>query len=85
MIFGNRNRMSTSDLINLLKANKGLYLEAAISMGDFRATHFLFFGGKKIYDTGIDSQDVKWFPVEFLEFYQKAIWNIDQFVKPHMK
>ena len=46
----------------------------------FRATHMLVFGGKKIFDTGIDSQETKWSPEEFVEFYPKAYWLIEQIV-----
>lgn len=73
-------KISTQQLIALQKKHKNSYFEVSLSNKYFRATHFMTFGGKKIYDTGIDSKDVKWTPNEFLEFYPRAFWKIDQII-----
>ena len=73
-------KISTHELISLLKKNKNSYFEVSLSNRYFRATHFMTFGGKKIYDTGIDSKDIKWKCKEFLEFYPNAFWKIDQII-----
>lgn len=66
----------TTDLVKLLHKNK--FVEASLNDGIFNATHFIRFGGRKIFDTGIDSQEVSWKEVEFLSFYEKSFWKIDQ-------
>jgi len=55
-------------------------IEASMCLGFFRATHVLSFGSRKIYDTGIDSQQVTWRPADFVKMYQKHQWVIDQIV-----
>lgn len=74
------NKIPTTQLVDLLIKNKGRYIEASMSNGYFKATHMLTFGGRKIYDTGIDSQEVKWSPQEFIEFYPEVYWLIEQIV-----
>jgi len=73
-------KIPTSTLINLLKKNKGKIFEISLSNQFFKATHFIYFGGKKLFDTGIDSQEITWTPDEFLKFYSKAYWSIEQVV-----
>ncbi len=74
--------ISTSELIQLLMDNKGTYIEASPALTyNGRATHFLIFEGEKIFDTGIDSQEVSWHPQEFVAFYPNATWVITQIVR----
>ena len=73
-------RVSSLQLANLLIQNKGKYIEASMCSACFRATHMLTFGGRKIFDTGIDSQEITWYPKEFVEFYPNAFWVIEQIV-----
>lgn len=73
-------KISTKEFVNLLINNKKNYFEVFLSNGYFNATHFITFGGKKIYDTGIDSKDVKWTIEEFINFYPYAFWKIDQII-----
>jgi len=74
-------KISTQELIALLKSERSSYLEVSLNNKYFKATHFMTFGGKKIYDTGIDSKDIKWKCNEFLEFYPYAYWKIDQIIR----
>lgn len=67
-------------MVEKMISNKGRHFEAGMDNGFFCATHFLCFGGRKIYDTGIDSQDIIWKPQEFVDFYRFAYWKIDQIV-----
>lgn len=73
-------KVSTKQLLNRLKKNKGKFFEVALSNGIFRATHILYWRGKMLYDTGIDSQDIKWTREDFINWYPKAYWLIDQVV-----
>jgi hypothetical protein len=72
--------ISTVELVKRVKANKGKVFEVAILKGFFRATHFIYFGGRLLYDTGIDSQEIKWKPEEFVSYYSSTFWHIDQVV-----
>jgi len=74
------NKISSTQLVDLLIKNKGKYIEASMSNGYFKATHMLVFGGRKIYDTGIDSEEIKWSPQEFIKFYSESFWLIEQIV-----
>ena len=74
------NKISTIELVRYLTENKGKYVEASMNNNIFKATHMIIFGGRKIFDTGIDSQEISWKPQEFIEFYQKAHWLVEQIV-----
>lgn len=71
---------SSRQLVNLLIQNKGKYIEASMGNAYFKATHILAFRGRKIFDTGMDSQETKWYPEEFIKFYPDAYWQIEQIV-----
>ena len=73
-------KIPTCELIELMIANKNKFFEISLNNGIFNATHFVRFGGRKLYDTGIDSIEVKWNPDEFQKFYSKAKWVINQVV-----
>ncbi len=72
--------ISTHELVTKLKQNKGKMFEVVIKHGAFRFTHFIYFGGKFLYDTGIDSQEIKWKPQDFSDYYNSTFWHIDQVV-----
>ena len=74
------NSISTNELVAKLKINRHKMYEVAICKDAFRATHFIYFGGKLLYDTGIDSKEVKWNPQDFLYHYKHTFWKIDQIV-----
>lgn len=71
-------KIDTKELIKLVKESK--YVEASLNNGLFNATHLISFGGRKLFDTGVDSQEVSWFEKEFLSFYIYAKWKIDQII-----
>lgn len=71
-------KIHTLDLVDLLKLNKKKQIEVSIKNHFLSATHFLSFGGKKIYDVGIDSKQSIWEIKEFIEHYKNTYWNIDQ-------
>ena len=73
-------KIQTTELLDLLVANKGRVIEVSFNNGFFNFTHFVGFGGRVISDTGIDSREVSWTPRKFLEFYQNRLWFIDQVV-----
>lgn len=73
-------KMRTKDLVDLLIKNKGRVIEASLTNGSFNFTHFMDFGGRVIYDLGIDSEEVSRKPLEFLQFYQDSWWRINQMV-----
>lgn len=72
--------ISTNELVTKLKVNQGKMFEVAINKGAFRFTHFIYFGGKLLYDTGIDSHEIKWKPQDFSDYYNSTFWQIDQVV-----
>ena len=76
-------KIPTSQLIELLKAKRDSVFEVSLSNQFFKATHFIYFGGRKLFDTGIDSQETTWLPDEFLRFYPQAFWTIEQIVPQH--
>lgn len=69
----------TKEMVKLLHTNR--YVEASLNNGMFNATHLVRFGGRKIFDIGIDSQEVSWKVEEFVSFYEMSFWKIDQIVK----
>ena len=60
----------TNELVSEIKNNTGKMFEVAIVKHGFRATHFIYFGGKLLYDTGIDSKEVMWKPNDFIDYYR---------------
>ena len=74
------NSITSNELVSRLKMNRRKMFEVAICKGSVRATHFIYFGGKLLYDTGIDSKEVKWKPQDFLNHYKHTFWKIDQVV-----
>ena len=75
-----RVKISTNSLVRLLTADKNVDFEVSLNNGVFNATHFLRFGGRKIYDIGIDSQQSLWNISEFTAWYNEANWLVDQIV-----
>jgi hypothetical protein len=73
-------KLQTEELVELIIKMRGRVIEAALTNGFFNFTHFMDYGGRVIYDMGIDSREVSWKPYEFLKFYQNAWWQIDQIV-----
>lgn len=74
------NKISTNDLIMRLKSNKGKVFEVSLNNGFFRATHMIYWGGKILYDTGIDSVEIKWKSDEFKNHYDLSFWEVEQIV-----
>lgn len=70
--------ISTAELFNLLLKNK--IVEASLNDGILNATHFIRFGGRKIFDMGIDSKEISWKKFEFLRYYENTYWKIDQII-----
>lgn len=68
----------TTELVKLLCNNK--FVEASLNDGIFNATHFIRFGGRKIFDTGIDSQEISWSINDFVSYYENTFWKIDQII-----
>ena len=73
------NRVTSDLLLLIVKKNK--YVEASLNNGIFNATHFIRFGGRKYFVTGIDSKEKSWKETEFIEYYNNVIWKIDQIIK----
>lgn len=73
-------KIATDRLLELLMQDHGRFVEASLNDGIFNATHFLRFGGRKVFDTGIDSVTVSWKKSDFLFHYSQAKWKIDQIV-----
>lgn len=66
--------------MELLLSKRNHTIEACLNDGTFNATHFLRFGGRKVFDFGIDSVEVLWDIESFLAFYSQAYWRVDQIV-----
>ncbi|MBN1213396.1 MAG: hypothetical protein JXA92_12550 [candidate division Zixibacteria bacterium] len=66
--------------MDLITYRKGSVLEISMNTAYFKATHIVYFGGRKIFDMGIDSQTVTWTPKEFIAFYSQAYWSVDQVI-----
>jgi len=79
-MFSLSKKISTKTIIALLTINKGTIFEISMSTSCFKATHIVYFGGRKIFDMGIDSQSVAWNPKEFLSFYLPAYWTVEQVI-----
>ena len=73
-------KVSTTELILILIASKAKTIEASLNNSAVNATHFLRFGGRKIFDCGIDSRSVSRDVEKFLSFYSQAYWRVDQIV-----
>jgi hypothetical protein len=73
-------KISTPQLIDRMFKQKNHVFEASLNNGFFNAMHFLRWGGRKIFDCGIDSADISWAPNEFNAFYEQAFWQIDQII-----
>lgn len=74
------SKIRTVELIEQLKRLEGHFVEASLNDGLINATHVFRFGGRKIFDIGVDSRESTWKPKEFAEFYQRASWKIDQII-----
>lgn len=74
----NRSKVKSQELLRLARQYK--YIEASLNNGFLNATHLVRFGGRKYFDTGIDSQEISWTEKEFLSFYEKSFWKIDQII-----
>jgi len=72
------SKLSTIEIIDFITDHKGTVLEISMNKDCFRATHIVYFGGRRIFDMGIDSQTVSWSPKEFIDFYSQAYWTIEQ-------
>ena len=73
-------KVSTFELLSFLLGDTTKTIEASLSSGRFSATHFLRFGGRKLFDCGIDSAEVSWDIKDFMAFYSGAYWKLDQVV-----
>lgn len=73
-------KISSEDLVKLLIQYPGKSIEASISTEYFRATHMFEWYGFTISDIGIDSQEIKWNPIDFLDFYPNALWLVELIV-----
>lgn len=73
-------KFPTKTIVDLLKKNQKTVFEISLNTTDFKATHVVYYGGRKIFDMGIDSQTVAWKPNEFLTFYPQATWSIEQVI-----
>lgn len=73
-------KIHTLELLDLLRSEANHTIEASLNNGRFNATHFLRFGVRKLFDCGIDSAEVSWNVKDFLAFYSKASWRVDQIV-----
>jgi hypothetical protein len=72
------NRIGTIELIELLKANKYLYINVSLILNfGLQTTHTISFRKTHIWDEGIDNLTVKWLLDEFLEQYKNALWVIN--------
>lgn len=79
-MFSFSKKIPTKTIVELLTTNKEKVFEISMSTACFKATHIVYFGGRKIFDMGIDSQTVAWKPNEFLGFYPQAYWKIEQVI-----
>ena len=77
-----REKITTEHLVVLLVENKNVDFEVSLNNGVFNATHFFRYGGKRIYDIGIDSHLVTWNKNDFVKWYSNSKWLIDQIVIP---
>jgi len=71
-------KVNTKELLEIMINLQNHTIEASLNNGTFNATHFLRFGGRKVYDCGIDSADISWNIDEFLRHYPQAFWKIEQ-------
>lgn len=74
------NKIRTVELIEQLRRLQGHFVEASISDGLINATHILRFGGRKIFDIGVDSRESTWKPDEFAALYPRAFWEVEQII-----
>jgi len=71
------NIINTIQLIEILKANKYLYMDVTLLLNyGLRATHTISFRKTHIWDEGIDNLTVKWLSNEFAEKYKNAYWTL---------
>lgn len=72
------SRISTIDLVKLLKANKYIYFDVSLLLNyGLLATHTISLRKTHIWDEGIDNLTIKWLSDEFLEHYKNAVWVIN--------
>ena len=74
------NKIHTKQLLALVMERRNRVVEASLNDGTFNVTHFLRFGGRRIFDCGIDITIVAWKHEEVTTFYSWAFWQIDQIV-----
>ena len=72
------SKVKSQELLRIARQCK--YVEASLNNGFLNATHLLRYGGRKYYDTGIDSQETSWSACEFINFYKESYWKIDKVI-----
>ena len=73
-----RSRISTIELVKLLKANKYSYFDVSLLLHHgLLATHTISSRKTHIWDEGIDNLTIKWLSDEFSEHYKNAVWVIN--------
>ena len=71
----------TKKLIEVVFNNPKKFVEARLLLGrPLVATHFMYFNGRSFYDEGIDGEDRKLPVEEFLGYYRKNYWIVDNVV-----
>jgi hypothetical protein len=76
-----KTTLTTTELIELTNSNQCKTIEASLILNSgFFATHFLEARRKRLYDIGIDSEQVKWKFEEFLNNYNSGRWLVVQVV-----
>lgn len=71
-------KISTVELVSLLRAGGSRPVEASLNNRGLNATHILQYHMGRILDCGIDSRDVVWTVKDFIGCYPNAYWKLDQ-------
>jgi hypothetical protein len=76
----NSSYIQTQALVNTITANADKWVEARLCFNGFAATHFLYFTANKLYDEGIDGEELETSILDFSNRYQDCYWRIDNIV-----
>ena len=72
------SKISTKELIELLKKESTAMIEASLNNGLFNSTHYIYWDDELIHDEGCDDEEYSCTEEQWLNYYPNALWIVNQ-------